>query len=229
MAIRINGRIGRERYTFATTDAGHLWFCVLIAGGDFNACYRLVPKGGRPVVAELRVVPTAHCDDRRVNIRPDGEPLGDPEPVGDGITAGLLKTGVPITEHIYEVLPAALKKHRDGPLGALYTLTVGALGFEPDKKPQRGRRGPKGWPDEEYARLASAYVERCKAGSRSPVVDVAAAHGMSPDGVRAALHRARGRELLTRQTQGRAGGELTAKAKRLLRQAQKKHTKKGRE
>ena len=225
MAIRINGRLVRERYTFATTDAGHLWFCVQVAGGDFNACYRLVPRDGRPLVAEFRLVPTAHCDDRRVNIRPDGEPLGDPEPVGAGITAGLLKTDVPIGEHIYEVLPAALKKHRDGPFGALYTLTVGELGFDPEKKPQRGRRGPKGWPDEEYARLAAAYVERCAAGSRSPVVDVATAHGMTPDGVRGSLSRARKKGLLTRQTQGRAGGQLTAKAKKLIAKTRTKRTK----
>ncbi len=91
------------------------------------------------------------------------------------------------------------------------------LGFDPDRKPHVARRGPKGWPDEEYAELAAAYVERCKAGSPRPAVDVAERYGMTPSALRRALGRARHRGLLTRTIGSRAGGELTPRAKALLR------------
>ncbi|MGH9380853.1 MAG: hypothetical protein ACRD2Z_09610, partial [Thermoanaerobaculia bacterium] len=188
-------------------------------------------------MAELRVVPTPPPDAEGrpvvVHFRPDGEPLGHHEPPGDGLTAGLLKDELVVGRHIYEYFPRALRQARDSAVWSLpvvfegkdgevkqettlFDLYFGSRGFDPEVKPKRPRRGPKGWPDEDYARLADAYLKACESGSRSPVADVAAERGMTADALRQALHRARRRGLLTRQTTGRAGGELTPRARALL-------------
>lgn len=85
-------------------------------------------------------------------------------PAGDGLTAAVLKDQVVIGRHIFDLLPRYLRQRRSPEnVGAtrvrvgdrittLYDVTVGALGFDPERRPRRGRRGPKGWPDEEYAR-----------------------------------------------------------------------------
>ncbi len=217
----------RTRFRLGTDSTGALWFAVALEG-SWTACYRLRARDGRPVVIELRIVPTP--PDEVVNLSTDGEPQGHHEAPGDGLTAGILKDQVVMGRHVYELLPQALRMaSRKGQLGGeLFSEMVGALGFDPDSKPRRGRRGPKGWPDEDYVRLAVDYIARCESGSRSPVADLAETRGTSVDAVRQALYRARKRGLLTRQKKGRAGGQLTAKAKKLLRKARTKPTKKGR-
>ena len=201
------------------SDANEAWFHVQLRGG-WTAVYRLTPRDGRPVVAELRVLPSP------VNTKPDGEPLGSHEIPGDGLTAAILKDEVIIGRHIYEYLPDHLRQTRRGVGSApvrvggrastLYDALVGSLSFDLESKPPRTRRGPKSWPDEDYARLAADYVQACESGSRSPVADVAKAREMKTSALRAALDRARKRGLLTRETGGRAGGQLTPKAKALL-------------
>jgi hypothetical protein len=133
--------------------------------------------------------------------------------------------------HIYELLPAWLRRLKHG-VGAtpvkvgdrdstLFDALVGSVGVDPERKPRRGRRGPKGWPEVDYARLAADYVTACESGSRSPVADVAKVSGMTVSALRAALRRAQARGLLMRQTGGRAGGQLTPRAEALLRQRTK--------
>ena len=202
-----------------------MWFCVELRGG-WTACYLLRGRDGRPVVVELRVLPSP------VNTAPDGSPVGHHEAPGDGLTAATLKDRVVMGRHVYELLPAAMQQSRGG-VGAtpvrdaegrqltLFDAFFGALGFNPSAKPRRGRRGPKPFPDRHYAALAADYVDACSSGSRSPVKDVATARGMTPAALRTALHRARNRGLLTRQTAGRAGGQLTRRAKRLHRGKEK--------
>lgn len=214
-----------RRYRFATTaDGQNLWFCLALKEG-WTACYRLLPRDGRPVVVEVRVVPTP--PDAVVNIDEDGNPVGHHEPPGDGLTAAILKNRLVVGRHIYELLPDALRRVRstvgsypftlpDGTETTLYEAVVGALGFDVDKKPKRGKRGPKPEPEEDLAELVAEYLEACKTSSR-PVVDVAEARGMTPGAVRGAMYRARKRGLLTRQTAGRAGGKLTKRGKAALR------------
>ena len=201
-------------------DADTVWFYVALRRGGWTAAYRLVSTNRRPVVVELRVFPT-----NGINI---DIPLKVP-PDPSGLTAALLKEEVVMGRHIYEMLPAWLRQVRNGvgsdPIknteGGVVTLYDSLLGcmFNPEVKPRHGRRGPKGWPDEEYARLASDYLTACKSGSRSPVADVAKARGTTVSALRATLNRARKRGLLTSQKGGRAGGQLTPQAKALLRPA----------
>jgi len=212
-------RPNRVRLVF--NPPNEAWFYVQLRGG-WTAVYRLTPRDGRPVVAELRVLPSP------VNTKRDnGEPLGGHEIPGDGLTAAILKDEVVIGQHIYNLLPAFLRQTRRGvgaaPVGVggrtLFDTLVGPLSFDLERKPQRTRRGPKGWPDEDYARLAADYVRAWGSGSHSPAVDVAKVYGMKVSAVRAALNRARKRGLLTPGTGGRAGGQLTPRAKALLRPA----------
>ena len=208
-------------------EVHHLWFILPLKGG-WRVAYRLFPREGRPVVAELRVYPYAGD---LPGLKPGDwavELLGfEAEVPGDGITASLLNEQVVLGQHVFEIFPRALRRTRDG-VGStpvrdrdgnvitLYDALLGGFGFDPGVKTRR--RGPKGWSDLEYATLAQEYLDRLRA-SRSPVKDLAEARGMSEVGARAAVHRARNRGLLSRQKQGRAGGELTPRAKALLRQA----------
>ncbi len=193
-------------------DRNEAWFYVELRGG-WTAVYRLIPRDGRPIVAELRVLPN------EVHTTANGEPFGGHEIPGDGLTAAVLKDEVVMGRHIYELLPAWLRKNRHSHFFTRFHALLASLGFDFEKKPRRGRRGPKGWPDEDYAQLADDYVRACKSGSRSPVADMAKARGMKDTALRAAVSRARKRGLLTRQTGGRAGGQLTQRAKALLRPA----------
>lgn len=207
------------RFTFETSDVrfagrsdGGLWFCVRLRGG-WTACYRLMPSDGRPTVAELRVLPTppgevVHVDGDNV--------VGHHETPEGGLTAGLLKDEVVVGRHVYERLPNELRRakaHED-----LYEVFFGSLAFDPESKPPRARRGPKADPPEDYARWAATYVKFCEAGERAPVVATAEAHNTEPETMRSRLERARRRGLLTRQTAGRAGGELTDRARELLKE-----------
>jgi hypothetical protein len=81
------------------------------------------------------------------------------------------------------------------------------------------RPGSRGRDDVHYAEVAAAYVAAFKAGSDRPVVDVAESLFVAPKTVSNKLFRARERGLLTSPPRGRAGGELTDKAKALLRDA----------
>lgn len=79
------------------------------------------------------------------------------------------------------------------------------------------RPGRRGKPDIEYARLAEAYVHRL--GEPTPLASLAEALSYSESQVRNLLYTARSKGLLTQAPKGRAGGELTSKAKRLLKEA----------
>lgn len=213
------------RFRFLVREAGDLWFCLTLRGG-WTACYHLTGREGRPVVDELRVFPTPPGE--VAHAHPDtGEPKGHHEAPGDGLTAATLRDEVVMGRHVYEILPAALGSVRRG-VGAtrvrsggqdttLFDALFGSLGFNPGQKPKRGRRGPKARPDREFAELAAEYIAACEEGSRRPVADIAERQGRSLEAVRQDLYRARKKGLLTRQTAGRAGGQLTPRAKALLR------------
>lgn len=87
--------------------------------------------------------------------------------------------------------------------------------FAPGIEHQPGRRRQ---PDEFYAAVAAAYVQALEAGSRSPARDIADARSYSRSMVNNWIHEARRRDLLTEAPPGRAGGELTERARALLAQ-----------
>src|SRR5439155_8054666 len=89
----------------------------------------------------------------------------------------------------------------------------------------RKRPGRAGRSDEFYAVWAAAYVNALANGSRNPIVDLAAAPPIESGGrrgpessatVRAIVSRARQRGILGPAPSGRAGGDLTPKARRIL-------------
>lgn len=114
---------------------------------------------------------------------------------------------------------------RSAPLDRLYELVrhgvanAQALSLDLDvdvKEFTRNRRpGRSGRPDVFYARLAAEYVELLTTSS-TPTKDLAERHNYSSTSMRDYLNQARSRDLLTPSPSGRAGGQLTDKARRLL-------------
>jgi hypothetical protein len=89
-----------------------------------------------------------------------------------------------------------------------------APGVPPDLTVSK-RAGRRGRPDLYYARWAAAYTEAL-AQSAHPVDDLAAQYNLSPSQIRNLVHASRKRALLTASPPGRAGGELTPRARQLL-------------
>ena len=87
-----------------------------------------------------------------------------------------------------------------------------AAGLDEIARPGRPGRPPRS--DLYYAKVAEGYVERL--ASKSPIVDISTDMGMSPSHVRDAIREARSRDILTATPRGKAGGELTPKAVRIL-------------
>ena len=77
--------------------------------------------------------------------------------------------------------------------------------------------GRKGRPDIEYAIWADRYVEANDRSNGKPIALLVDEHpGYSADSLRAILHKARKRGLLSDSPKGRAGGHLLPKATELL-------------
>lgn len=80
----------------------------------------------------------------------------------------------------------------------------------------RERPGRRGRTDLEYAHLADAYARLVADGDRAPVRTLAVDLSVAESTVRNQVSEARARGLLTSSRPGRAGGRLTARARRLL-------------
>jgi hypothetical protein len=182
-----------------------------------------VEVGGRIVLAELRLLPNRGKTTQRVGAQPVTVTAGSTEwrigPVeidrgagewsrkandlgedAKGVTARLLRQ-LPIGAFVKEVL--GLLQPERMPPGWRKALT---------EKPRRP--GRVGHDDAYYLPWAVEYDKRSR--SKSPIADIAAAHGRKPEQVRDLIFRARRRGLLTDTEPGRAEGKLTAKARRLL-------------
>ena len=114
---------------------------------------------------------------------------------------------------------------RSASVSRLYELVRGYVSISPQlgipldidleefaRNPRPGRRGR---PDAFYARLAAQYVELLKTSS-TPTKNLAKTRNYSESSTRDFLNQARKRGLLTHSDKGRAGGELTDKARDLL-------------
>lgn len=83
--------------------------------------------------------------------------------------------------------------------------------------PQHKPRGPRGSGDARLARIAARYVELCADETvKRPRLVLSEEEHLAENTIRSYLYRARDNGLLTSEGQGRAGGELTPKAKALL-------------
>ena len=84
----------------------------------------------------------------------------------------------------------------------------------------KGGRPPQ-YSDLEVAQYAARYVELVEDRDPSPVRTLAAEEKLPTSTMRALLSAGRERKLLISEGRGKAGGTLTPKAKRLLRQGSK--------
>jgi len=204
---------------------GEAMWVVLPLGEDWDSYVRFASQEGHPVVAELRILPRTDTP---------GVPadLDEHEHDWDDVIGGMTPTHTPAGGLTTRAL-------RDVHLGRALELAYGQLG----RAFERGRRHPtfpvpvsfaeqavstprrpgrKGREDRFYAIVAAAYVDAIERGSRTPVVSAAEALSNARSGpyeppyVRDLLHVARQRGLLTRPPRGRAGGQLTDKARALL-------------
>ncbi|MGD0313173.1 MAG: hypothetical protein ABSC90_12005 [Acidimicrobiales bacterium] len=87
---------------------------------------------------------------------------------------------------------------------------------------QNRRPGKVGRSDAFYARIAYRYLELVRAGS-SPTKALAAERHISQSSARDLVHEARVRGLMTSMGRGQAGGQLTAKARKLLEEGLENH------
>ncbi len=211
---------------------------VLPLDDHWDSYIRLVAQGGHPVVAELRVLPAPRpgADDYRTIVEDvfDGDndlyELDDFLPINEPPEGGLsaralrqVRLGEAVTR-AYEQLGRWFESGRppvfegDAPSAPLLSLA----GFRREALAAPRRPGRRGRDDNFYAVIASFYVEAVARRSAQPVKDAATtlseAWGATYTDtyVRDLLNEARRRELLTRPPRGRAGGELTEKARKLL-------------
>lgn len=213
------------------TATDELWYEAEV--GEWVAAWRLLPQGGRVVFGELRLFPN---EPRRKAGRWSADRLGDRTQVPpSGITVReLRRLVIDIGEHRRRAISdvsrwVGKKKRREQPLlhpfgpeglferhgvtEAFVDPTVGdASGaLATHLPPKRMRRD-----DRFYAEMAAAYAEAVAAGNNRPIDTIAEALGRSRNTVKDVIREARARGLLTETTHGRAGGRLTAKAKKLL-------------
>jgi hypothetical protein len=180
-------------------------------------------KSDRPVVAEVRLFP----DDPLVSRGP-GEWSEQASAVpSEGIPGRALRD-LRLTFPL-ERFSRFLRLVERDPKLAIQLL--GAHGIPPGAKPAKRRPGRAGREDAYYLAFALAYVERLAEGSRRPIQDLAerppkAIKGYVSDGlvaspatVRDIIHQARVRGLLSASPKGRPGGELTRKAKGMLKRS----------
>ena len=179
---------------------------------EWVAAFRLVVQDGQPVVGEVRVFPAENIDAARPD---DGSwsaaALGRRAKVpAGGMRARLLKNDVkwgPVEDLIRQlaaVAPVILEHVNDENLGELFS-----------KASKQGAR-QRGKPDSFYAKIAKEYVRLLGQRIRNPIGKLAESRNTPQPRMRDMVHEARRRELLTRKSQGVAGGQLTQKALQVL-------------
>lgn len=185
--------------------------------------YRVVEQDQELVIAEMRVVPAPRSEkeDRWLTAsfrRPEARPRSYTEPrvPPGGLRARQLRSAIHTGKAI-----ARARSEAGGWRDLLESKGVTDDSWRPfsDQALEAPRRvGRRGRSDRYYAKLAARYVAALEDGSTAPVAAVAEQLGEGYSGayVRDALHRARGRGLLTRPQRGRAGGQLTDKALKAL-------------
>jgi hypothetical protein len=182
-------------------------------------------KSDRPVVAEVRLFP----EDPTASRGP-GQWSGQASAVpSEGIPGRALRD-LRLTLAL-ERFSGFLRQIERDPNLAKQLLS--AHGIPLGARPAKRRPGRAGREDAYYLIFAVAYIERLAEGSRRPIQDLAerppkAIKGYVSDGlvaspatVRDIIHQARVRGLLTGSPPGRPGGELTPKAKDMLKRFRK--------
>ncbi len=178
----------------------------------WRAAFRLFAFQGQPAVAEVRLMPRDNWPTRK-----PGEWRAERLGLFADQLAGARSGPSSFTAVLDGVTAQILRRV---PLRAIvqYTRAFQSTAPSPPESAKGStRRRADSWPDRRYAQIAAAYVKRVNADSPHPVQDVARRRKLSVAQVRDAIRAARVRGLLTpTRKQGRAGGDLTPEAERLL-------------
>lgn len=184
------------------------------------AAYRIVLRERQPLVAEVRVFPDEPGHDA-------GRWSEEADTVSPGGVPGRALPKLRLRDAMI-LFPQVIERWNRASGGRLGTQVLGrfATSGSPEAVPRRPGRA--GRPDRYYAIWANAYVDRLREGSATPVKDLTTAPPVvlgvgageaSEATIRDTLTEARERGLLTSSPRGKAGGELTPKALRLLRRS----------
>jgi hypothetical protein len=205
--VASEGSFKRFRRREKPDQLDEVWFEVEREG--WVVAYRLVPQGSALVVGELRILPAERGRDAG---RWSGDPGRVPSGGVDSEALGIVRFG----EH-RQWWTGRIDEALRSP--SLRAAVLGGVERARSVAEEAARHpGPKGRDDAFYARIARLYVEETKSGNRRPIATLAGLLNKSPAYVRDVLNTARDRRLLTRAGAGRAGGELTREARRLLRE-----------
>lgn len=171
--------------------------------GGWSAFLRVINQGGRPVVAEVRVVPKT----------PEAKPGGWSESAEDVPRGGLTQRGQLRRVRLEEALQLAV---RDATRAVERGYSIAHFGAREDWAMRTRQGGGRRLTDEGLARLVQGYLDLVGAHEPMPVVELARRRGMTTAAVRERLRKAKARDLFEPLAPGRAGGELTAKGLALL-------------
>lgn len=204
-------KIGKPRLTFHQGREGNYAWLEHRLDESWVAVYRLVPQDGRPVIAEVRIVPYVE------KLPPGASPgtfIGEvPRGGVQSVQLSALRTEAVLRAQL-EVIDWWDSCGRREFVERIQRR----FGFDPVRVRSAAARRPHAADDEELARIASAYVHECEAGARAPRKSAAASLCISETESQLAkrLHAARERGILGGARPGRAGGELTPYGKSLL-------------
>ncbi len=186
----------------------------------WDAYYLFVDDDGDPTLAELRILPrtrsrTAERELHRKLKRDAGSQRIPLSP----LTAMALRSVCPTdAEHYLSVHAGMSDPTADSPARFAEPAPGGHRRFR--RKHGAGRvyaAGMRPDPDVHYAAFAQLYVDLVRRGSRSPIADIAAANPRWTRAyVRDQIYLAREKGFLTPERYGRADGDLTLKARRVL-------------
>jgi hypothetical protein len=179
----------------------------------------------RILVEELRILPAGNFAggkaprsnaDRAFWMSDEGDeflareaPPEHPIP-GNGVTTGVLRK-IPFAE-IIQSLSLGLADN------------VEAFSLEPDAEDwaerqvplERRKRGGSDRGDLFYAEVAAAFVNLLRTGERRPISVIAERHQFSPNTIKSWIAQARARGLLESRGKGQPGGNLTERARTIL-------------
>jgi hypothetical protein len=193
-------------------DGGH--------DSDWDAYYRFVSEDGRATVAEVRILPrtrsrAAERELHRTLKREGGRRRVPTSP----LTAKALRSVSPTDAHHYLRASAGT--------GEATATALAEAALEGGRRSRRKRgesrvfaTGMPPDPDVHFAAFSKLYVDMVRRGSRSPIADIADANpGWTHTYVRDQVYLAREKGFLTPERYGQVGGDLTLKARRVLRGA----------
>jgi hypothetical protein len=190
-----------------------------VPDNDWDAYYRFVDQDGHATVVEVRILPrtrtrTAEREVLRALKREGGGPRAPVPP----LTAKAMRSVSP-TEALHYLRASAGTSE---PTAGSSSRLAGAA-LRSARRPGGSQVFATGMPpdpDVHFAAFAKLYVDVIRQGSRSPIADIAAANPRWDRAyVRDQVYLAREKGYLTPERYGVVGGDLTLKARRVLRGA----------